>query len=129
MTDWFNGKFSREVIQKLVFEKIYKSNVLKEVPDSKNLGEGQYNIHAQMDYICYLIDRRCWLAGEEITVADFTAAAHLSCLDFLECVPWGQYEEAKGWYMRIKLRPSFRPLLSDQVPGHTAIDHYANLDF
>ncbi len=129
LIDWFNGKFSREVTQKLVFEKIYKRHVLREGPDSKNLREGQYNIHAHMDYICYLIDRRRWLAGEELTIADFTAAAHLSCLDFLGCVPWEKYEEAKDWYMRIKSRPSFRPLLSDQVPGHTAAEHYANLDF
>jgi glutathione S-transferase len=129
LVDWFNGKFNKEVTNKLVFEKIYKRHVLKEGPDAKNLREAQYNIHAHLDYICYLIDRRRWLAGEFITIADFTAAAHLSCLDFLGSVPWEKYEEAKEWYMRIKSRPSFRPLLSDQVPGHSPVDHYANLDF
>lgn len=129
LIDWFNGKFNHEVTHKLVFEKVYKRHMTKEGPDPKNLREAQYNIHAHMDYICYLIDRRKWLAGEDLTVADFVAAAHLSCLDFFETVPWEKYEEAKDWYMRIKSRPSFRALLSDSVPGHTAAKHYANLDF
>lgn len=129
LVDWFNGKFNREVTHKLVFEKIYKRHMIKEGPSSQNLREAQQNIHGHMDYICYLIDRRRWIAGEEITLADFTAAAHLSCLDFLGSVPWEKYVEAKDWYMRIKSRPSFRPLLADQVPGHTAAEHYTNLDF
>ncbi len=38
-------------------------------------------------------------------------------------------EPAKDWYARIKSRPSFRPLLQDQVPGVTPPAHYADLDF
>jgi glutathione S-transferase len=129
LTDWFNGKFAKEVTNKIVFEKIYKRHFEKLGPDPANLRSAAQNIHGHLDYICYLVDRRRWLAGEEITIADFTAAAHLSCLDFLGAVPWEKYEEAKDWYMRIKSRPSFRPLLSDQVPGHTATSHYTNLDF
>ena len=129
LVDWFNGKFSREVTSKLVFEKIYKRHILKGYPDSKNIREAQHDIHAHMDYLCYLIDRRKWIAGETLSIADFTAAAHLSCLDFVGNVPWDKYPEAKEWYMLLKSRPSFRALLQDQVPGHQAVEHYAVLDF
>jgi glutathione S-transferase len=62
-------------------------------------------------------------------MADFAAAAHLSLVDYTEDVPWDQHPLAKEWYARVKSRPSFRPLLQDQIPGIPAPRHYADLDF
>ena len=59
-------------------------------------------------YIGYLIARRNWLAGDQLTYADLAAAAHLSVVDYLGDVPWDEDEAAKHWYARIKSRPSFR---------------------
>ena len=61
--------------------------------------------------------------------ADFAAAAHISCIDFLGDVPWEESEAAKIWYARIKSRPSFRVLLQDKIPGFTPPDEYADPDF
>jgi glutathione S-transferase len=44
-------------------------------------------------------------------------------------VPWDDYPDAKDWYMRMKSRPSFRPILADHIPGEPPPKHYANLDF
>jgi hypothetical protein len=52
-----------------------------------------------------------------MTLADFAAAAQLSCLDYVSDVPWDKYEAVKDWYAKIKSRPAFRSLLADQVPG------------
>jgi glutathione S-transferase len=82
-----------------------------------------------LEYIAWLIDRRNWLAGDDFSLADITAAAHLSALDFIGDVPWDRYGGAKDWYARVKSRPSFRPLLSDALPGVTPPAHYADLDF
>ena len=87
------------------------------------------NIHTHMDYISYLVERRKWLAGHEFSLADITAAAHLSTLDYIGDVPWKDHESAKGWYARIKSRPSFRPLLGDRIPSAPPPSHYADLDF
>ena len=35
----------------------------------------------------------------------------------------------KDWYLRMKSRPSFRPILADHLPGEPPPRHYANLDF
>ena len=61
--------------------------------------------------------------------ADLAAAAHLSCVDFLGDVSWGEDEAAKHWYARVKSRPSFRAILSDRLPGITPAPDYADLDF
>jgi glutathione S-transferase len=75
------------------------------------------------------VERRKWLAGDDFTLADITAAAHLSTLDYIGDVPWASHENVKDWYARIKSRPSFRPLLSDRIPNAPPPKHYADLDF
>jgi len=87
------------------------------------------NIRYHLRYIGYLVSRRNWLAGDDLSYADLAAAAHLSCVDFLGDVPWAESENAKDWYARVKSRPSFRALLADRVPGMTPDPVYADLDF
>ena len=82
-----------------------------------------------MRYIGYLTSHRNWLAGDKLTYADFAAAAHLSCADYLGDVPWNEDEMAKTWYARVKSRPSFRPLLAETLAGISPSPTYADLDF
>ncbi len=126
---WFDVKFNDEVTQNLVGEKVMKRFLGLGAPDSKAIRAGHNNIHTHLSYISYLIERRKWLAGNELTLADISAAAHLSTIDYLGDVPWEDHHPAKDWYARIKSRPSFRPLLSDHIPGAPPSKHYANLDF
>ncbi len=129
LVDWFDRKFNNEVTEKLVGEKFMKRFLGLGEPDSSIVRAGHANIHTHMDYISYLVERRKWLAGHEFSLADITAAAHLSTLDYIGDVPWKDYESAKGWYARIKSRPSFRPLLGDRIPSAPPPSHYADLDF
>jgi glutathione S-transferase len=126
---WFDGKFNSEVTENLVGEKVMKRFLGLGAPDSKAIRAGHNNIKTHLSYISYLIERRKWLAGNELTLADIAAAAHLSAVDYLGDVPWTDHPSAKEWYARIKSRPSFRPLLSDHIPGAPPSKHYANLDF
>ena len=76
-----------------------------------------------------LLEARRWLAGADLTLADFAAAAQLSCLDYVSDVPWDQWGTVRDWYSKIKSRPAFRSLLADQVPGFRPASPYAALDF
>jgi glutathione S-transferase len=87
------------------------------------------NIRHHMRYIGYLMNTRNWLAGDRLTYADFAAAAHISCADYLGDAPWEEDEAAKHWYQRIKSRPAFRQLLAYRAPGLTPGRFYAELDF
>jgi glutathione S-transferase len=98
-------------------------------PNSQAIRAGHANLPHHLDYIGYLVDRRRWLAGDHFSVADITAAAQLSTLDYLGDVPWEAHELAREWYARIKSRPSFRAILADHVPGLPPPKHYADLDF
>lgn len=129
LVGWFDGKFNREVTANLFEQKIMRRLNGQGGPDSQALRNGNANIHDHLDYIAWLADRRRWLAGDDFSLADITAAAHLSALDYMGDVPWDRHGGAKDWYARVKSRPSFRPLLADQIRGVAPAAHYADLDF
>ncbi|MEH6404387.1 MAG: glutathione S-transferase family protein [Sneathiella sp.] len=126
---WFDGKFQAEVTDNLVEEKIMKRLTRSGTPNTAAIRAGHHNIHYHLDYISYLTERRSWLAGDEFSLADISAASQISAVDYLGDVPWEQHPTAKIWYSRIKSRPTFRPLLADNLPGMPAPQHYADLDF
>ena len=133
LVDWFHLKFFNEVSDWLVTEKVYKRFMSAEqgggAPRMDLVRASRSNIRYHLRYIGYLVGRRNWLAGDTLSLADLAAAAHLSSVDFLGDVPWGEDEMAKHWYARVKSRPGFRGLLADRVPGITPADAYADLDF
>jgi len=126
---WFDEKFAREVTHNLVYEKVLRRKMGQGGPDSATIRIGNANIHDHLEYISWLCDRRNWLAGEEFSLADISAAAHFSCIDYLGDVPWDKHPAAKLWYARVKSRPSFRSILADVVPGLSPSPQYTNLDF
>lgn len=129
LEQWFDRKFGQEVSGLLLEEKVIKRLLGSGNPNSSAIRAANQNIHYHLDYIGWLTDRRNWLAGENVSRADLTAAAHLSCIDYLGDVPWDDHPSARDWYARIKSRPSMRPILADLLPGTPPPPHYANLDF
>ena len=126
---WFDEKFASEVTQNLLHEKVMKRIAGRGNPDGNALRAGYANIRYHMSYLDWLAETRKWLAGPTLSLADFAAAAHLSCLDFINDVDWTKAPAAKDWYARMKSRPCFRALLNDRVTGIVPPDHYADLDF
>ena len=123
------GDFYRDVIHKIVFEKTLKKHFGLGYLDSTRVREGTKELGEYLDYFSFLVGRRHWLAGEDYSLADMTAAAYLSCLDYLGHVPWEDYPEMKDWYARMKSRPSMRSLLEDRLPGLSPSPHYSDPDF
>jgi glutathione S-transferase len=126
---WFDDKFHHEVTRYVLEEKFMKRFMAMGSPDSQTIRAGLANLRYHLDYIAYLAERRNWLAGENFSLADIAAGAHLSAIDYLGDMPWEAHPGAKEWYARLKSRPSFRPLLEDYIPGLAPPKHYADLDF
>ena len=129
LCNWFDVKFNTEVTEYLLGEKIMKRFLGLGEPSSETIRAGYANVDTHLGYIEYLAEQRAWLAGEHFSLADITAASHISCIDYLGDIAWEDYQQAKQWYARIKSRPSFRPLLQDLIPGTQPPAHYKNLDF
>ena len=129
LVSWFDDKFHHEVTSNLLYERVNKKVSGQGFPDSKNIKEGARKIKYHLDYMAWLLEHRRWLAGDTMTLADFAAAAHLSGLDYISDVDWNRSSVVKDWYAKIKSRPAFRNILSDQVSGFPPPRHYNDLDF
>jgi glutathione S-transferase len=131
LVDWFGLKFHDEVSNLLHHEKVTKRFLSGAAgsPDMSAIRAARANIRYHLKYIGFLMNTRAFLAGDWLTFADLAAAAELSTVDYFGDVPWDEDEVARTWYARIKSRPSFRPLLSDAIPGIPPQAHYADLDF
>ncbi|MCL6229278.1 glutathione S-transferase family protein [Bartonella bilalgolemii] len=133
LIDWFLNKFENEATRHIVRERIYKREMPLAIgggaPNSQILRNARANIAPHMNYLDWLCASRDWLAGSELSYADLAAAASISVLDFLAEIEWKLFPAACEWYMRIKSRPSFRPLLMDRVRGIAPSSHYTDLDF
>ena len=126
---WFDDKFNAEVTRPIMIERVWKKVMKAGYPDSRTVKAGLRAIKDHMDYLSGLLESRRWLAGNTMSLADFTAAAHFSCLDYISDVDWERSTTLQEWYATVKSRPAFRSLLADQVPGLPPAPHYAELDF
>lgn len=130
---WFDTKFYAEVAEPVLTEKVIRRFIAREQgggsPEMTRVRKGLDLLKAHLDYIGRLADRRNWLAGDNLSLADLAGAAHLSAIDYIGDVPWSDFPSAKAWFQRLKSRPSFRSLLSDSVRGLPASASYTDLDF
>lgn len=133
LVSWFDVKFYTEVTEPVLTEKVIRRFVASPAgsssPQMARVRQGLAVLKPHLDYIGALVEQRSWLAGDDLSLADLAAAAHLSAIDYLGDVPWAEHSVAQTWYQRIKSRPSFRVLLADTVPGMAPSAHYADLDF
>jgi glutathione S-transferase len=129
LLSWFERKFEFEAGGYILHEKMEKRLLGLGAPEIANLRQGREGLKTHLHYLEGLLQEREWLAGRRLSLADFAAAAHLSVIDYFGDVPWGEFASVKTWYMKLKSRPCFRPLLADRWPGLTPAPHYDDLDF
>ena len=126
---WFERRFTDEVNAVLLHERMEKPLLRLGPPEARALRAGREALKIHLAMMEGLLARRDALAGRRISQADIVAAAHLSVLDYFGEVSWATYPGLKTWYMKLKSRPCFRPLLADRFPGVAPSGHYADLDF
>ncbi len=133
LVDWFDNKFYLEVLKVILNEKVERQflNVKQGggLPRLDRIKIAIHNLNYHLNYIENLLKERFCLVDENINTADLTAVAHISCLDYLGDIPWKKFPEVKEWYAKIKSRPSFRSLLTDQVMSIPPRGKYVSLDF
>jgi glutathione S-transferase len=129
LMQWFDRKFDYEVNGLLLHEKLEKRLAKQGAPDLSNMRLGRDALRRHLAYVERLLTDRDWLAGRRLSYADFAAAAHISVLDYFGDIPWREAPGAKTWYMKVKSRPCFRPILADRWPGLAPAGHYDDLDF
>ncbi|TKD52045.1 glutathione S-transferase family protein [Sphingomonas baiyangensis] len=128
LVTWFDTFFYRDITAPLLKERMEKRLVLRESPDAGRLREAMKAAVAHLDYTDYLLDNRKWIAGSTISLADLAAAAQISIADYLGGIDWKSHETTKRWYVGMKSRPSFRPLLAERMEVVSPHADYEKLD-
>ena len=128
LTALFDESFFADVTHPLLHEKMKKRTVLRQPPDSTALRKAMRMAHEHLEYVDWLIGNNRWLAGAQLSLADFAAAAQISVADYLGGIDWAGHEQAHGWYRVMKSRPSFRPLLAEKMEGIPPPTHYADVN-
>ena len=128
LTSLFDESFFADVTHPLLHEKMKKRTVLRQPPDSTALRKAMRMAHEHLEYVDWLIGNNRWLAGAQLSLADFAAAAQISVADYLGGIDWAGHEEAHGWYRVMKSRPSFRPLLVEKMEGVPPPKNYADVN-
>jgi glutathione S-transferase len=129
LMQWFDRKFDHEVNAFLLHEKLEKRLLKMGAPDLYSMRQGRDALRAHLAYMEKLLQTRDWLAGKRLSYADFAAGANVSVLDYFGDIPWRDFPAVKTWYMTMKSRPAFRPILADRWPGLAPAGHYDDLDF
>jgi len=129
LTAWFDQQFYAEVTRPLLVERLIKRVAQRQSPDAKALREAMKAAVEQLDYTDWLLDHRAWMAGPTFSLADLAAAAQISVADYLGGIDWKGHEPTRSWYMGLKSRPSFRPLLAERMEMVGPAPHYAEVDF
>ena len=126
---WFDDTFHRDVTSKLLYQRVYTNLSGSSVVNSSMIKSGLQAMKAHCNYLDMILEKRRWLAGDTMTIADFAGAAHISSLDYIGDIDWSRFEYIKNWYAKIKSRPAFRSLLTDYLPTFLPPEHYPDLDF
>jgi glutathione S-transferase len=126
---WFDYKLYNEVTKYLLNERIIKTLSKNGSPNSKALYVAKQNLLVHMQYIEHLLLKTRYLISDDFSMADISAAAQLSVIDYLGDINWERFPSAKVWYSLIKSRPSFRSIRNDRIPGITPPPYYADPDF
>ncbi|NBV06517.1 MAG: glutathione S-transferase family protein [Proteobacteria bacterium] len=127
---WFDIKFYNEVGKYILNERYFNRYLPgAKAPDSEVLRITRRNLNVHLSYIEYLLESRKYLAGEQISVADFAAASHLSVLDYFGDINWHHYFSVKEWYSLIKSHKIFSEILRDRIANINPPEWYSKLDF
>jgi glutathione S-transferase len=126
---WFDDRLFGDVVEPIMDERMRKRLVNQDPPDTRILRDAMKVANSHLDYIDYLLDHRRWLAGPVLSLADLTAAAHLSVADYLGGLDWRGHKQTIDWYAVMKSRPSFRSFLGERMEVIAPPPHYDKVDF
>jgi len=129
LCEWFKLRFAEDVDAFILAEKVEKNVLSLGAPDPATLRQGREQLSFHFTYLSNLLEKRDWLAGRRYSLGDISAAAHISCLDFLGEINWRDWPVLKEWYQKVKSRPAMRPILGDRMAGFRAPRYYTDLDF
>ena len=131
LQSWFDNKLYSDVTKYILQQRYYSvfGNQRGEMPSAKIISNATHNLSIHLRYISSLLEGSNYLAGGKFSIADISAAVHISALDYFGDIKWQNFEIVQNWYSLIKSRKSFAAILKDRIPGIIPASCYSKVDF
>lgn len=131
MADWFDRRFYLDVTRNLLNERYFNRMRRSSSPNAAMIREAKAALKRHFEMLTEALQYKTseWMVGEAVSIADISAAAQISVVDYFGDIRWADYPQVKRWYALMKSRPSMREVLKDRVRGVRPPDEYDNPDF
>jgi glutathione S-transferase len=126
---WALNRFQQEITGTIVEERLLRYWRKEGAPRSDIMRVATQNLAAHLTYLESVLSSTPWIAGDVCSLADLAFACQISLADYLNMIVWERLPFLKHWYMLLKSRPSFRPMLADSLTGFAPSPQYRLLDF
>lgn len=125
---WFDVVFYNDIVKSILEEKLYLDhNSTPNVYRLRTVRSKLLNLHFK--YMSSRFKQYEWLGSNSYSLADITAASHLSVIDYFGDIPWNRVSsDIIEWYSTIKSKISFRFVLDDTIEGFKPSASYIKLD-
>jgi glutathione S-transferase len=94
----------------LVFERVVKKLSGQGDPDPAQIAKGEHEFHRYADVLNRTLKGRKWLAGSDLTVADFSLGAGMVYAAQAE-LPLARYPDITRWYESLAAIPGWKKAL------------------
>ena len=131
LQSWFDNKFYSDVTKHILQQRYYSlfaTNTAK-IPSPQTISNATHNLSIHLKYLSSILEDHNYLAGGKFSLADISAAVHISALDYFGDIKWQNFEIVQNWYSLIKSRKSFATILKDTIPGIDPNPYYSKIDF
>jgi glutathione S-transferase len=91
----------------LTWEYLWKKLVTGQDFDPVEIAKGETYVHEHASVLNKHLEKRQWLSGDKLSLADFAVAAPLMYLGRAK-VPVGQYTHVLAWFERIQQLPAWQ---------------------
>lgn len=131
LQNWFEQKFYQEVTEYIVYQRYFNRflETEKTPPSTEILHIAHRNLAVHLGYLEYLLENNKYLNGDQISIADFSASAQLSILDYFGDINWNHHSNIKEWYVLLKSHRFFADILTDRITNISPPTYYSQLDF
>ena len=135
LESWFDKKFYNEITKVIIeeyFIKTYKNSpspLNKEMIFGLNGAIQKLEKHIEYIELYLLANDKKWLANDEFSLADMSAVAQLSVIDYLGFIKWEYHSKMKEWYISVKQKRGFKNILNSKIISFEPAEYYNKFDF
>ena len=104
---WVLAHWGKEACQPLIFERLVKKFLNMGAPDAAVVAKATDAFNREARVLDAHLAKQPWLVGDDVTLADFSAAAPLLYVKEAE-LPLAPYRHVQDWFARVSALPACR---------------------